>query len=162
MKRIPLVIAAVLAAAALSACGGGPDAAPAVDAAPSIAAAPDARGDEAVVEAVFRSYYQALMARDFATACALNAPETNAKLVANMAAQGTRAGTCEEALAAVYALPGASLVADGVGNTAQVKDITVDGDTATISWSFETRGRRQPVDTGLRRIDGQWRLLATA
>jgi hypothetical protein len=35
----------------------------------------------------------------------------------------------------------------------------VDGDTATISWSAEAQGQRRTVQSDLRRIDGEWRLL---
>jgi hypothetical protein len=167
MKTIRRAIAAVAAAAALSACapagpGTGETAAPPTpNAAPSATPAPVDPGERAAVETVFRSYYQALLVRDYATACALNAPETNARLLEDVAAEGTPVATCEEALAAVYAIPGAAPVADAVGATAQVQDVAVAGDQATVSWSFEVQGRRQPVTTTLRRIDGQWRLLAT-
>jgi hypothetical protein len=116
-------------------------------------------GDEAAVETVFRSYHAALLARDFATACALNAPETSATLVRNVNAQGGAVTTCEEALGAVYAGPGAA-VADRVSMSAQVEHVTVSGDTASIAWTFDNQGAPEPVASGLRRIDGQWRLLA--
>jgi hypothetical protein len=114
--------------------------------------------DEAGVQTVFRAYHAALLARDFPTACALNAPETSAELVRNVNAGGGSAGSCEEALAAVYGGPGAT-VADEVSRTATVDDVAVDGDTAHLTWTFEASGGARTVDTGLRRIDGQWRLL---
>ena len=60
----------------------------------------------AEVEQAFRGYYSALLARDFAAACAHNAPETTATLLRNLATQGVDAATCEEALATIYADPG--------------------------------------------------------
>lgn len=157
MKGIGFAIVAALAAGVVAACGQG--------AVPESGTGPfdSAESGEAAVETVFRSYHQALQARDFATACALNAPETNRKLIERVAARGIQVRTCEEAWAAVYVLPNAGRVADGVGRTAQVQDIAVDGDDATISWTFEQApGRRQPVETTLRHIDGQWRLLDTS
>lgn len=116
-------------------------------------------GDEAAVETVFRSYHAALLARGFVTACSLNAPETSAELVRNVNAQGSSATTCEAALAAVYAGPGAA-VADRVSRSAQVQGVEVADDNATLTWTFDNQSGPQTVDTGLRRIDGQWRLLA--
>lgn len=122
--------------------------------------APAAARDQAAVETVFRSYHQALLARDFATACALNAPDTNAALVRNVNAQGGRTTTCEEALTTLYAGPGAAAVADRVSTSAQIQQVTVGGNTATLAWTFDNQGRPETVNTGLRLIDGQWRLLA--
>lgn len=121
---------------------------------------PVAHGDQAAVETVFRSYHAALLARDFATACRLNAPETSAELVRNVNAHGGGAATCEQALTAVYGGPAAAAVADRVSTSAAVERVAVTGESATISWTFDNRGRPESVDTGLRRIDGQWRLLA--
>jgi endonuclease III len=117
------------------------------------------QSEEAAVETVFRSYHAALLARDYVTACSLNAPETSAELVRNVAAQGVGVRTCEEALAAVYGGPGAP-VADQVSRTAKVEGVEVSDDTATLTWTFDDQGAARAVDTGLRRIDGQWRLLA--
>jgi hypothetical protein len=114
--------------------------------------------DEAGVQTVFRAYHAALLARDFPAACALNAPETSAQLVRNVNARGGAAGTCEEALAVVYGGPGAP-VADEVSRTARVDDVAVEGDIAHLTWTFDASGGARTVDTGLRRIDGQWRLL---
>lgn len=115
--------------------------------------------DKAAVETVFHSYHQALLARDFATACGLNSAEASADLMRHVRAQGGRADSCEQALTTVYGSPAAAAVADGVSTSAQVRQVQVIGDTATISWTFDNQGNPEPVDTGLRRIDGQWRLL---
>ncbi len=142
--------AAVVIALTVAGCGGAP-----VDPALTDGTA----ADQAAVETVFHSYHQALLARDFATACALNAAETSAELVRNVAAQGGPAGTCEQALTTVYTPPDAAAMADRVSTSAQVRQVHVIGDTATVSWTFDNQGHPEPVDTGLRRIDGQWRLL---
>jgi hypothetical protein len=41
------------------------------------------------VETVFRTYLRAVADGDFATACALNAPETNQRLLDELARRGT-------------------------------------------------------------------------
>jgi hypothetical protein len=139
------------------------EAPPPASAAPTTAApGGDPSGREAAVETVFRSYYEALLARDFATACALNAPETNQALLQNLAAQGGQAATCEEALSQIYAAPEAAALADGVASTAEIQDVTVEGETATVTWSAQVGEQRRTVTNELRLIDGQWRLLDTA
>lgn len=168
-QKIRLTLAAVVLAT-LSACGG-----PATTAAPSAAPPSGASGptstpatsgdgaatsgDEAAVEAAFRGYYQALLDRDFAAACMFNAPETQAKLVENVKSGGSAAATCEEAFSAIYAVPGAGEAADGIARTTELKDITVTGETATITWSAEFQGKRPTITSGARKIDGEWRLL---
>lgn len=156
-------LAAVVLATALTACGGvASTAAPTGPASPSGAGAtskPAASGEEAAVETVFRSFTAALLARDFAKACALNAPETAAKRVENVNAGGAGVTTCEEAFSAIYAVPRAAEAADGIGRTTEVTSVTVTGDTAKIIWTAEVQGRRPALSNGARKIDGQWRLL---
>lgn len=142
--------ATVVAALAVAGCGGASE-----PAAPS-GTAPD----EAAVETVFRSYHQAVLARNFATACALNTPEASTELVRSVAAQGGQAGTCEEALGTLFATPDIAARYDGVSTSAQVRQVAVTGERAVVQWSFDDKGNVQPVETGLRRVDGQWRLLA--
>ncbi|WP_219419684.1 hypothetical protein [Pseudonocardia nigra] len=116
--------------------------------------------DEAAVEIVFRSYYRALLDRDWQTACALSAPETQDALIENLRTQGgVTVGSCEEAFSTIYAVPGAAEIADEIAETAQIQDIAVTGDDATITWSAQSQGARPTVINGLRRIDGEWRLL---
>jgi len=144
------MLSAVALVLVVAGCGGGTDG----------PGGPAVEGDEAAVETVFRSYHQALLARDFATACALNAPETSAELVRNTNARGARAATCEQALTAVYDAPAAAAVADRVSTSAQVQEVAVTGDSAVVRWTFDDRGTPRQVDTGVRLIDGRWRLLA--
>ncbi|TQM03886.1 hypothetical protein [Pseudonocardia kunmingensis] len=165
MKTLPAAVAGALAAAlvALTACGnpvaGTP--APQPGPPPPSVVAPDPAADQQAVEAVFRDYYEALLARDFATACEFNAPETTQQLLANLQSRGITADTCEEALTAVYAIPGAAETVDGIVQGAQVQGVVVTGDTASITWSAEVNGARNTVTSQLRRVDGQWRLVDT-
>jgi hypothetical protein len=42
----------------------------------------------------------------------------------------------------------------------EVKDVTVDGDTAVVTFSTQQQGRSSGDQSGrLRRIDGRWRVL---
>ena len=117
--------------------------------------------DRAAVETVFRTYLRAVADGDFATACALNAPETNQRLLAELARRGTPAPTCEAAIATLYAGSGVAQGAATIADTLSVERVDVDGDAATVAWSVEVSGRRPVVTNALRRVDGQWRLLPT-
>jgi hypothetical protein len=117
--------------------------------------------DRAAAETVFRTYLRAVADGDFATACSLNAPETNHRLIDELARRGTTAPTCESAIATLYAGSGVAQGAATIADTVAVERVDVDGDTATVAWSVEVSGRRPVVTNALRRIDGQWRLLPT-
>jgi hypothetical protein len=110
---------------------------------------------------VFRTYLRAVADGDFATACALNAPETNQRLLDELARRGTPAPTCETAIATLYAGSGVAQGAATIADTLSVERVDVDGDAATVAWSVEVSGRRPVVTNALRRVDGQWRLLPT-
>ena len=117
--------------------------------------------DRAAAETVFRTYLRAVADGDFSTACALNAPETNQRLLDELAKRGTPAPTCESAIATLYAGSGVAQGAAAIADTLQVERVDVDGDAATVAWSVEVAGRRPVVSNALRRVDGQWRLLPT-
>ena len=117
--------------------------------------------DRAAAETVFRAYLRAVADGDFATACALNAPETNQRLLDELARRGTPVATCEKAIAALYAGAGVAQGAATIANTLSVQRVDVDGDAATVAWSVEVSGQRPVVTNVLRRVDGQWRLLPT-
>jgi hypothetical protein len=117
--------------------------------------------DRAAAETAFRTYLRAVADGDFATACSLNAPETNQRLLDELARRGTPAPTCEQAIAALYAGSGVAEGAATIANTLSVQRVDVDGDSATVAWSVEVSGRRPVVTNALRRVDGQWRLLPT-
>ena len=130
---------------------------------PVTAPAPGAgsAADRAAVETVFRTYLRAVADGDFATACSLNAPETNQRLLDELARRGTPAPTCEQAIATLYAGAGVAQGAATIADTLAVQRVDVDGDAATVAWSVEVSGRRPVVTNALRRVDGQWRLLPT-
>src|SRR4051794_37980471 len=190
VARTGVVAALAAAGLAVSGCGSAappPGPAPTVAATPSAAAAtpsssvapstPVSRApvapvtapapgngsaaDRAAVETVFRTYLRAVADGDFATACALNAPETNQRLIDELTKRGTPVSTCEQAIAALYAGSGVAQGAASIADTLSVERVDVDGDAATVSWSVEVSGRRPVVTNALRRVDGQWRLLPT-
>jgi len=117
--------------------------------------------DRAAVETVFRTYLRAVANGDFTTACGLNAPETNQRLLDELARRGTPEPTCERAIETLYAGAGVAQGAATIANTLTVARVDVDGDAATVAWSVEVSGRRPLVTNALRRVDGQWRLLPT-
>ena len=117
--------------------------------------------DRAAAETVFRTYLHAVADGDFATACTLNAPETNQRLLDELARRGTPAPSCETAIATLYAGSGVAQGAATIADTLRVERVDVAGDAATVAWSVEVSSRRPVVTNALRRIDGQWRLLPT-
>jgi hypothetical protein len=139
MKTLRVVLAAAVLAVGLGACGGDPT---------------------AEVNQAFKGYYTALLARDFPTACNYTAPESTDKLLAALATEGIKASTCEDAFTAVFDEPGAADISDNIARTAKVDDVQVDGDTATIKWTATVDGTEQSATYGMRRIDGQWKLIA--
>jgi hypothetical protein len=167
MTPLRSAFAAGLLAAVLSSCSGAatPDPGPTApaSAAPGPTPAGSARtGEEGQVEGVFRSYYEALLARDFGTACTLSAPETKAALLKNLKSQGgITATSCEDAFGRIYGVPAAAEAADKIAETAEVTDVTVTGDQATLTWTAEIKDQRPTVNTGMRRISGDWLLLDT-
>jgi hypothetical protein len=117
--------------------------------------------DRVAAETVFRTYLRAVADGDFATACSLNAPETNRRLLDELARRGTPASGCEQAIATLYAGAGVAEGAATIADTLQVQRVDVTGDAATVAWSVEVSGQRPLVTNALRRVDGQWRLLPT-
>lgn len=167
--RAALVVGLLVTAA--GACGNpseGPVGSPAEPAAvaPTSAPAPartrPAGSEEGRVEGAFRDYYQALLERDFATACRLSAPTMKAELLKNLRTQGGIAATsCEDALDRIYDVPAAAEAADLIATTTEVTDVTVSGDEATLTWTAEIKGGRPTVSTDLQRVDGRWLLQDT-
>ena len=117
--------------------------------------------DRAAAETVFRTYLRAVADGDFATACTLNAPETNQRLLDELTRRGTPAPSCETAIATLYAGSGVAQGAATIADTLRVERVDVDGDAATVAWSVEVSSRRPVVTNALSRIDGRWRLLPT-
>ncbi|MDN5749810.1 MAG: hypothetical protein L0H64_15030 [Pseudonocardia sp.] len=117
--------------------------------------------EELAVEAALRAYQAALATGDVATACGLNAPETSVQLVAAVLAAGGQVGTCEEALGAVLAQPGARETATEAASTTTVQDVVVEGLDATITWTSQRQGQTRTDEAALQSIAGQWRLVGT-
>lgn len=181
MTTIRIAVAALVlagAAAVLAGCtaSGAPGTGPATSIAPTSSAGasgaatgggePTAGGGavgpiEASVEAALREYQAAIAGGDFATACARNAPETSAQLIELVNAQGAAIATCEEAFALVFAQPGAFEAARESADTTTVDDVTVEGETAIISWTSQVQGEPSTVRNTLRAVDGQWLIVGT-
>ncbi|GAA3234034.1 hypothetical protein GCM10017691_30190 [Pseudonocardia petroleophila] len=174
MKTMRSAVAAAALAALLTACSTGGTEAPAdptpaaptagaATAAPTATRGPGAVGpEEAAVEAALRAYQQAIATQDWPIACSLNAPETSAQLVAAVQAGGGQAGTCEEALAAVFGQPGAAETAVEAASSTVVDDVVVQGLNATIRWTSTRQGQSRTDGATMQLIDGQWRLAGTA
>jgi hypothetical protein len=166
VKTIRTAVAAAALVAALAGCGNPVAGTPAPQAAPPPTPAPttpppDPAADRRAIESVFHDYYRALNARDFATACGYNAPETTSRLLADLHARGVEANTCEEGMTAVYAIPDNAKIVEQVGKNATINDVTVNGDNATIEWTSKVNGRTGPGTTNLRRVDDRWLLSAS-
>jgi hypothetical protein len=167
MKLMPLVLVLALA---LFACGGSdggpsepaPTGTPAAEA--TEAPAQDAGGEEDVRE-MFTDYTEALGERDWEEACEHLAPETTDKLKANVAQLGLTDAPddCVGLMGALYARidkdPTAKKTIDDITQTAKVSKVTIEGETASVSWSAKVNGTDTPVTQTARIIDGEWKLI---
>lgn len=167
MTPIRTVLAVAALAAALSSCGGPAPAAPpsaensSAPVAPAPAAGTATGTEEGAVESAFRGYYQALQAKDYPAACARQSPEITNGMIASLQQQGVTAGTCEEAISSIYAIPGAAATVDKITSSTEIQGVAVQGDSATVTWSADRNGQRKTVSTGMRRTDGRWRLQSS-
>ena len=142
--------------AAAAACSSGATTSPP----PVPTAAPASGADRAAIEQVFGDYDNALLARDFTTACSLTAPQASTALIKSVAAQGSRVTTCEQAFTALYAIPEARGSLDADARTSKINNVTVAGDTATVTYSGNENGQSQKALTNkLQRIDGHWLMV---
>ncbi|WP_232664154.1 hypothetical protein [Pseudonocardia sp. TRM90224] len=169
----PRVLACALAAGialALAGCGGeappqAPAPAPAPSAAATTAAAPTgpsatgAAGDQDVVRTTVTEYNASLLARDFPKACTLNAPETNEGLINTLKARGVQVTSCVEAFQAIFAVPGTPETIDEIARTTKISAVRVEGDQAFVTFTASTQGQTKTNVAGLRKVDGQWRML---
>ena len=163
MKTIRTAVAAAALVAALAGCGspvaGTPAPQPAPPATPvRTTPPPSPAADRQAVETVFRDYYRALQDRDFAKACSYNAPETTSRLLADLHTRGVDAGTCEEGMTAVYAIPENAKIVEQVAKNATIDSVRVTGEEAVIKWTSKVNGKTGPGTTHLRRVDGRWML----
>jgi hypothetical protein len=166
VKTIRTAVAAAALVAAIAGCGSPVAGTPAAQPAPPPTPAPttpppDPAADRQAIESVFHDYYRALRARDFATACGYNAPETTSRLLADLHARGVEANTCEEGMTAVYAIPENARIVEQVGQNATIGDVTVNGNEATLNWTSKVNGKSGQGATHLRRVDGRWLLSGT-
>ncbi len=117
--------------------------------------------EEAAVAAALASYQRALAAGDLAGACRLQTPETGTALIMAVQATGNQVTTCEDALGAVLAQPGARETAMEAATTTTVQEVTVDGLNATITWTSQRQGQSRTDDVTLQSIDGLWRVAGS-
>jgi hypothetical protein len=156
-----MVFTVVAATVALSSCGGGAAGGTGGGPGEPSGTAAGAASPESEVEAAFRGYYDAILVRDFETACGFNAPETNDQIVSTMEALGTTVSSCPEALEKTVEDSATAEALDTIAETAEVQEVTVTGETATLRWSADTEDGQSTTTTPLRRIDGQWSLVYT-
>jgi hypothetical protein len=170
MKIMGTVAAAGVLCAGLTSCGtavagkAAPELAPAPSTrAPATPASPAANaphtGDEAAVEEVFRDYHDALLQRDFTRACSHDTAETDAHLVESLKARGMTAESCEEALDLLYQSPETAAAADAISSGVDIDDITIDGDSATIAWTYPAGGGRWQATSEAHRDEEGWLLV---
>jgi hypothetical protein len=153
------IVVALLAALLLAGCG---DKSAPPKAAPTPAATAD---DEAAIRKVFTDYNAALAGHDWQRSCSYLAPETAAKLRANVKKLGYNAipKDCPRLLAAVYGAiesqPGQQHLFEKILKTAKIDGVDVTGDSAVIDWHATVKGNKTPVSQSVRKIDGEWKLV---
>ena len=140
--------------------GSGPSApAPADQSAPGQTSA---GSDEAAIRTALDDYNKSLVDRDFATSCAALTPQARSALLAKARSGKLPAGSCEQALTAIYQVPGTGAVADEISRSTRVSSVAVNGDQATVSFTATVRGRSTPaVSTRMARMDGRWLIAST-
>jgi hypothetical protein len=169
MKIWPLLFVVFV----LVGCGGGDDKPEAKSTPPAQATsaptqeATAAAGSDAAqaVTDMFDDYRAALIARDWDRACGHLAPETTQKLQENIKSLGVTdpPSECTELMGTLYETidkdPTAKKTIDDVTKSAKVKEIKVDGEQASISWSAQVNGVETPITQTARIIDGTWKLI---
>ena len=106
----------------------------------------------------FTGYAQALLTRDFPGACSRLTDDAAKALVADLNTKNIPAQTCDQAYAALYATDAAKTL-DESNRTVQVTDVTVDGATATLTYTGSLKGKPLPPQTvRLQQVAGSWRI----
>ena len=132
---------AVVLVAPLTSCSGATTDSPAP-------AAPGASSPEAeAVRATFTGYTGALLSRDFTGACAALTDQAAKALVDGINTKGIPARTCDQAYAALYTVPEAAQKLDESNRTVQITDVTVNGASATLTYTGTVAGRPVPPQT---------------
>lgn len=140
--------AAALVALLTSCSGGGDSPADSADSAGSAGSGAPASSPEAgAVRAAFTGYTGALLARDFTGACSALTDQAAQALVADINAKNIPARSCDQAYAALYAVPEAAQKLDESNRTVQITDVTVDGATANLTYTGTVAGRPIPQQT---------------
>lgn len=160
-------IFAVVTLMCLSGCGSGGDDETASSAGGGTTAADTAapEGDaERQVERVFEEYNAALVRGDYPAGCRYLAPETIAKLRANLEKLvGSAPEGCEASLSALYEqleeAPEQKRQLTEIARSARIDQLEVTGDSAIIDWSAMSAGKRVKISQSARLVDGEWKLV---
>ena len=146
-------------------CGGGDEPEPPAAKQTATATATAAAEGEEAVTAMFDDYREALGARDWDRACSHLAPETTEKLQQNIKQLGVTdpPSECPALMDQLYTTidkdPAAKKTIDEITETAEVKDVKLNGEQASVTWSAKVNGQDTPVTQTARLIDGEWKLI---
>ncbi|MDQ4117238.1 MAG: nuclear transport factor 2 family protein [Actinomycetota bacterium] len=151
LPRIARLVAPVLALGLLAGCSGG-DSPPPPD--PSVQA-------RDAVTATFTAYSQALLRRDFTTACLTLTDDAKKALVADLNQRTIPAQTCDQSYAALYATEAAGAL-DEQGRTIRVTDVKVDGATASLTYTGTVKGRQLTQTVRAVQVAGGWQIAPGA
>lgn len=147
------ILAGAVVAAAITGCGG---AAPAPPPAATVEGTP-----EDAVRRAYLAYGESLLRRDFTAACGAVTDEAAATLISGAKAAGLPAGSCEEALGAVYAEPRRTELLDDSLRNIEITGVTVNGDTAVVDYASAAGGRPTgPLTIEATLVGGTWRFAA--
>jgi hypothetical protein len=144
VRRLPAGLTLLLV---LSACGGG-------------SGGTLTPADAATVS--FRAYHAALSSKDFAKACSLSTKSITATLLAKLAAANLPAKDCTDGLAKAYAQAGSANQVEQVEKSLKIVKVTAQGDSATVAWTVQLRGKPTQATTQMRKEDGAWKLDSTS
>lgn len=154
LPRPARVAVPVLLLGLLAGCSGGGSAgsAPPPD--------PTAQARDAVT-ATFTAYSQALLRRDFATACGALTDDAKKALVADLNQRDIPAQTCDQSYAALYATEAADAL-DEQGRTIRVTDVRVDGASASLTYTGSVKGRQLTQTVRAVQVSGGWQIAPAA
>ena len=149
---------AVLVALLTSCSGAGAAPAPGAPA----AADPATAADRDAVRATFTRYTQALLDRDFTLACATLTEQARQALVDDLRSKNIPAQSCDQAYGALYSVDEAAKRLDAANHTVQITDVTVTGESATLTYTGTVGGKPVPPQTvRAQRSGGIWRIATS-
>jgi hypothetical protein len=152
VPRLARLAAPLVALGLLAGCSGGGDPAPPPD--------PSAQARDAVT-ATFTAYSQALLRRDFTTACLTLTDDAKKALVADLNQRGIPAQSCDQSYAALYATEAAGVL-DEQGRTIRVTDVETDGQTASLTYTGTVKGRQLTQTVRAVQVAGGWQIAPGA